>query len=197
MSNCVHSESLVDVSRVIRAVCSSVKKNRCLKCPKSKDVDGLCFCLHCGSIFCSGPKSHLYNHIVKKPMHCLFVNTKNISIYCCICNNEISFGKTEGWAASELQGIIQNRFLAKNVKSEKKRLENKQFSLKYVSLVPGLENLGNTCYFNSVCMIWCECDFIFMSRLCRFWLLAICFTMWCLLRHFQPQSSLESTQKDP
>ncbi|EMR11045.2 hypothetical protein PNEG_00643 [Pneumocystis murina B123] len=156
MSNCIHSESLVDISQIVRILdFSSKKKNKCLKCHKSKkNVDEFCFCLHCGDIFCSGPdKSHLYNHIIKKPMHYLFINTKNISIYCCICNNEISFEKNKSLEVKELQRIIERKFFDENVKNKKKCVKSKECSFKYISLVPGLENLGNTCYFNSVMQV--------------------------------------------
>ncbi|KAG4301835.1 hypothetical protein PCK1_001811 [Pneumocystis canis] len=157
INTCIHSETLVNVSQILRNLCSRKKKQKCSVCCKDwlkKDIDNICFCLHCGNVFCTNSeKNHALEHTLREPIHCLFINIENVTIWCYVCKNDLSSEKNIAPEIEKVKKFVQRKFSGYQVKSIKKYTKDKYCTFKYKSLVPGLQNLGNTCYFNSVWMV--------------------------------------------
>ncbi|KAG4306111.1 hypothetical protein PORY_000099 [Pneumocystis oryctolagi] len=138
--NCIHLETRIDLDKIRRSLYSGKKDQRSCCC----------------GFFCIGlDEDHIVKHAHQEPTHCLFVNIKNTIILCCVCKSEFSFQDNMSLEIKEVQKLFRRKFCGyQKVKNEKKSVKGTCRSFKYKSLVPGLQNLGNTCYFNSVCIVY-------------------------------------------
>ncbi|KAG5519831.1 hypothetical protein PMAC_000105 [Pneumocystis sp. 'macacae'] len=155
---CIHQEVSINFDKISRVLSSGKKIKTCSICCKDrfkKNVNSICFCLHCGGGFCINfDTNHALEHSLQESMHCLFISVENAVIWCLSCKNILSSQKNMSLEMKEVQKFVQRRFSTyQKVKNEKKCIKNSYCFLDYKSLVPGLQNLGNTCYFNSVMQV--------------------------------------------
>jgi len=142
--------------------------------PKEEEKPSIWLCMRCGSQGCgNNAKKHSYSHY-KQPrsdLHCLVVNTETWVIWCYECQTEIYVDshkklyeavefvkKMNGQpnkAPVQLKnnpvpfgGVIKN--IAKDVPNSTNASASTTGTNSLLPRVKGLNNLGNTCFFNSV-----------------------------------------------
>ncbi|KTW31763.1 uncharacterized protein T551_01024 [Pneumocystis jirovecii RU7] len=158
INSCIHQEVSIDFDKICRSLRFERKEKICSMCRKDrskKNVNNISLCLHCGGVFCiSFGRSHAFEHTLQESMHCLFISIENAVIWCLSCKNILSPQESMILGMKEVQKLVQRKFcIYQKVKNEKKITKDNRCSLEYKSLVPGLQNLGNTCYFNSVMQV--------------------------------------------
>ncbi|NXF37030.1 UBP45 hydrolase, partial [Nyctibius bracteatus] len=169
---CQHVSQAVDVHHVKRAVAQSVW-SICAECLKERRMsDGepvapsdIWLCLKCGSQGCSknseGQHSLKHFQTARTEPHCIVINLSTWIIWCYECDEELSTHCNKKVLAQIVDFLQKHGSRAEPSSSKIIRLreENSETSeiLKGKSSgngasvpVKGINNLGNTCFFNSV-----------------------------------------------
>ncbi|XP_010176234.1 ubiquitin carboxyl-terminal hydrolase 16 isoform X1 [Antrostomus carolinensis] len=135
-------------------------------------------CLKCGHRGCgrNSQEQHALKHYTtpRSDPHCLVLSLDNWSVWCYICDNEVSYntstrlGQTVDYVRKQVgcdsSGTAEKQqekkeFENKKVEKDSKNEQEKEVSLKEENshssansevTVKGLSNLGNTCFFNAV-----------------------------------------------
>ncbi|KAI6652550.1 Ubiquitin carboxyl-terminal hydrolase 16-like isoform X1 [Oopsacas minuta] len=120
----------------------------------NNDSGELWFCMQCFETRCGRyDNQHSLKHYESEPSHCLTLCVSNYTIWCYKCDRYIAQELIKGKLESSLS-------LAKKVFSNSKKPHSPCRNLSHIDLpiedtitrnfrVIGLNNLGNTCYFNS------------------------------------------------
>ncbi|XP_042297091.1 ubiquitin carboxyl-terminal hydrolase 45 isoform X2 [Sceloporus undulatus] len=171
---CQHVSQAVDVHNVKRAVAQNFW-SVCSECLKERRIcDGepvmpsdILLCLKCGIQGCSqnseGQHSLKHFQTARAEPHCIVINLSTWIVWCYECNEELSTHCNKK-ALAQIVDFLQ-RHVARNESSspskviwlheEKKEasdiLKGKGISSSWASVpVKGINNLGNTCFFNAV-----------------------------------------------
>ncbi|KAJ6660231.1 hypothetical protein lerEdw1_017931 [Lerista edwardsae] len=171
---CQHVSRAVDVHHVKRAVAQNVW-SVCSECLKERRIyDGepvmpsdIWLCLKCGTQGCSqnseGQHSLRHFQTARTEPHCIVVNLSTWIVWCYECKEELSTHCNKK-ALAQIVDFLQ-RYVARNESSSSSKIiwlheENNEASdlLKgkgtgssWASVpVKGINNLGNTCFFNAV-----------------------------------------------
>ncbi|ORX55937.1 cysteine proteinase [Piromyces finnis] len=108
-------------------------------------------CLFCAKLFCGNhDENHTEKHY-KSVGHCVFINPKSKACYCFSCKEEIAVGKNKNLILNEVKNFVETYEKKKRMEEMKeihkeRYMENAKKSIIY----PGLRNLRQTCFFNSV-----------------------------------------------
>ncbi|XP_053237503.1 ubiquitin carboxyl-terminal hydrolase 45 [Podarcis raffonei] len=171
---CQHVSQAVDVHNVKRAVAQNVW-SICSECLKERRIcDGepvmpsdIWLCLKCGTQGCSqnSEGQHSLKHFqnaLEEP-HCIVINLSTWIVWCYECNEELSTHCNKK-ALAQIVDFLQ-RHVTRNESSSSSKiiwlhgenneasdiLKGKGISSSWASVpVKGINNLGNTCFFNAV-----------------------------------------------
>uniref|UniRef100_A0A8C3UEE9 Ubiquitin carboxyl-terminal hydrolase n=1 Tax=Catharus ustulatus TaxID=91951 RepID=A0A8C3UEE9_CATUS len=163
---CQHVSQAVDVHHVKRAVAQSVW-SVCAECLKERRMsDGepvapsdIWLCLKCGSQGCSknseGQHSLKHFQSARTEPHCIVINLSTWIIWCYECDEELSTHCNKKVLA-QIVDFLQKHGSSKIIRLREENSETSEI-LKGKSSgnggsipVKGINNLGNTCFFNAV-----------------------------------------------
>ncbi|KAM6382310.1 ubiquitin carboxyl-terminal hydrolase 16 isoform 2-T2 [Alca torda] len=161
-------------------VCQDCKADNKTQEKSEEEADespSIWLCLKCGHRGCgrNSQEQHALKHYTtpRSVPHCLVLSLDNWSVWCYICDNEVSYntstrlGQTVDYVkkqvctdSSRTEKQQENKeFENKKVEKDNKNEQEKEVSLKEENshsstnsevTVKGLSNLGNTCFFNAV-----------------------------------------------
>ena len=149
--HCTHLKSAVSVP-VVKSKLHTLrgqKQRVCRVCRESKATQTLWLCLACGNCYCGRyEEAHALAHWKEKDAHCVMMNIENLDVWC--------------YADDDAVGTANNEVLVEVQKMAERMLRGKALVLydplptkrpSFTVVSPGLQNLGNTCYFNSVLQV--------------------------------------------
>ena len=149
---CTHLETAVLFPAVKAALLllKGQKQRVCKVCRGSKTTQTLWLCLQCGNCYCGRyDEAHALAHWKEKgDAHCVMMNIENLDVWCYADDDAV--GTANNHMLVEMQTLAE-RTLRGKVLLMDDPMPTKRPSFTVVS--PGLQNLGNTCYFNSVIQV--------------------------------------------
>ncbi|XP_054832477.1 ubiquitin carboxyl-terminal hydrolase 45 isoform X3 [Eublepharis macularius] len=171
---CEHVSQAVDVHHVKRAVAQNVW-SVCSECLKERRIcDGepvmptdIWLCLKCGAQGCSqnSEAQHSIKHFQTEwaEPHCIVINLSTLIVWCYECNEELSTHCNKK-ALAQIVDFLQRHIIRNetNLSSEiiwlnkensdtSDVLKGRSIGSSWASIpVKGINNLGNTCFFNAV-----------------------------------------------
>ncbi|XP_065500909.1 ubiquitin carboxyl-terminal hydrolase 16 isoform X2 [Caloenas nicobarica] len=161
-------------------VCQDCKADNKTEEKSEEETDespSIWLCLKCGHRGCgrNSPEGHALKHYTtpRSDPHCLVLSLDNWSVWCYICDNEVSYntstrlGQTVDYVRKQVctdssctekqqeNKELENKKVEKDSKNEQEKEvllkeENSRSSANLEVTVKGLSNLGNTCFFNAV-----------------------------------------------
>ncbi|KAM6382309.1 ubiquitin carboxyl-terminal hydrolase 16 isoform 1-T1 [Alca torda] len=162
-------------------VCQDCKADNKTQEKSEEEADespSIWLCLKCGHRGCgrNSQEQHALKHYTtpRSVPHCLVLSLDNWSVWCYICDNEVSYntstrlGQTVDYVKKQVctdsSRTVEKQQENKEFENKKVEKDNKNEQEKEVSLkeenshsstnsevtVKGLSNLGNTCFFNAV-----------------------------------------------
>ena len=127
-----------------------------LKCENCDEVEELLICIFCGKAFCSKKKnSHFNEHHKTTPEHCLYLDIKDLSIWCSECKNKeenngcyIKSEKTDEYINSYKnykQKQDDESDNEKEVKEEEENKKNMTYDQKYIDDIKEMKSEDDLC----------------------------------------------------
>jgi len=151
IKKCAHLKRMVKIKTINIAISKAKNLNSCEDCKEAKEYKDVFMCLSCANFYCGNhDENHTENHF-KTTEHCIFMNLKSKAFYCFSCEDEIFYGKARNAILTEVKAFVDNFEKKKKVEEiENAKKERYMENAKKTIIYPGLRNLGNTCFFNSV-----------------------------------------------
>ncbi|TPX55921.1 hypothetical protein PhCBS80983_g04927 [Powellomyces hirtus] len=118
----------------------------------SSEPSSLWLCLKCGQLNCGrNDHEHALKHF-EDEAHAIAINVENLECWCYSCDTDLVGSSTHNQLVLESKAMVEKvlKIPAKDVAVEKAAPTVTKAKLKKDISTPGLTNLGNTCFFNSV-----------------------------------------------
>ncbi|KAJ3159615.1 Ubiquitin carboxyl-terminal hydrolase 45 [Geranomyces michiganensis] len=119
--------------------------------PPRGEPSSLWLCCKCGDLNCGrADESHALKHFESDSSHAVAVNIQTLECWCYACDEEVVSSTNHNQLAAEAKAMLQDvlKSVLKDIPAKAVPLVTKAKSKSVTS--PGLTNLGNTCFFNSV-----------------------------------------------
>ncbi|KAJ3279231.1 Ubiquitin carboxyl-terminal hydrolase 45, partial [Rhizoclosmatium sp. JEL0117] len=165
VKKCPHLSGNINIGRVRKAVAARKGRSSAVKCQEKgcQAADLLWLCLQCGQVHCGrSENNHAELHSSSNPKHCLVINPSSLDVWCYACDDFLQSDRTKNQIIAEVKAL----FAQEKAKMERKALaaipvpsalstgkpikSDKDIKRARAKLhIPGLSNLGNTCFFNS------------------------------------------------
>ncbi|GES91448.1 ubiquitin carboxyl-terminal hydrolase 16 [Rhizophagus clarus] len=175
---CRHVKHSVKVKSVEKKIKSGISEIYCMTCknnvenPSTSTTDSLpvddavspladiWICLVCAKPHCGrNTKGHAVQHNVdyKEEGHHLSLNMEDLQVWCYECNKFIIPSTNNNQVLAQAQGIVRKYLKKKETDEEDNKepygYDKPKRKWQYEVTAPGLSNLGNTCFFNSVMQV--------------------------------------------
>lgn len=131
----------------LRTCKTCIKEYREKPVPESAQ---LWLCLGCGNLFCGRYDSqHAVKHFEKEgDSDCLMWNIESHSCWCYLCDESVRFSVNRNEILAQVEKYWTKHAVKEPPTPDVLMPDSK--ALTYRIITPGLQNLGNTCFFNSV-----------------------------------------------
>ncbi|OLL25971.1 Ubiquitin carboxyl-terminal hydrolase 45 [Neolecta irregularis DAH-3] len=162
---CTHLKRAVRVPSMKRAFKKGVVE-KCGSCHDSEEKE-IWVCITCGLTLCGRVSAgHAEDHY-NAEKHAIVFSIDQGAAWCYECDGWVVPSNTRNRSLYEVKSAVDKQF-RKNAKQDILEIypenENKDKKNRVKVITPGLENLGNTCYFNSTIQVLAVCaplhDFI-------------------------------------
>ena len=118
-----------------------------LKCEKCEESDELFICLLCGKAFCSKNKNYHFNeHHKTIKEHCLYLDTKDLNIWCCECGCNIKSEKTDEYIKIYKKYEPEKDYeINYEIDNKEEKKENTTYDQKYIDEIKEMNNEDELC----------------------------------------------------
>ncbi|TPX67395.1 hypothetical protein SpCBS45565_g03847 [Spizellomyces sp. 'palustris'] len=122
--------------------------------PMHADATALWLCLKCGDVNCGrDDNAHAVAHYDRE-QHDIAIHTQTLECWCYACDTEVNGTSTQNQLVIEskkmVETILKGKQTIKDIVGKEPSVASGKKKRKAIISAPGLTNLGNTCFFNSV-----------------------------------------------
>jgi len=149
---CVHLKKMVKLKTINISLNKTKSLNICEDCEKEKNqFKDIFLCLTCAKFFCGNHDEHHTENHFKNENHSIFMNIKSKAFYCFSCEDEIFCEGNRNLILADVKNFVNSYEKKKKMEEiDEIRKERNNENARKSIIYPGLRNLRNTCFFNSV-----------------------------------------------